>query len=185
MSFQTCKTLSSEHKLRYFWWNLRAFWPCIDSNATDMFKAQKGKDIVKIVRVTSVVQSLFNNFFSSVSVFDMRSQEYHNAYVWYSPERAAKTDTEEKKLLNKVIIFVFLWLSHWCHMDYFNDVHTTFLALNVAVALLSMEGQKAIGFHQKYLNLCYKDEQRSYGFGTKWEWVINDRITFFLGELSL
>ncbi len=28
---------SSEHKLRYFWWNPRAFWPCIDSNATEMF----------------------------------------------------------------------------------------------------------------------------------------------------
>ncbi len=48
---------SLEHKLRYFWWNLRAFWPCIDSNATDTFKAQKGsKDIVQIVHVTSVVQ---------------------------------------------------------------------------------------------------------------------------------
>ncbi len=40
---------SSEHKL-YFWWNLRAFWPCIESNTTTMFKAQKRtKDIVKIV----------------------------------------------------------------------------------------------------------------------------------------
>ncbi len=48
---------SSEHKLRYFWWNPRAFWPSIDSNATDTFKAQKGsKDIGKIVHVTSVVQ---------------------------------------------------------------------------------------------------------------------------------
>ncbi len=25
---------SSEHKLTYFWWNPRAFWPCIDSNTT-------------------------------------------------------------------------------------------------------------------------------------------------------
>ncbi len=32
---------SSEHKLRYFWWNLWAFWPSIDSNATDTFKARK------------------------------------------------------------------------------------------------------------------------------------------------
>ncbi len=39
---------SLEHKLRYFWWNIRAFWPCIDSNTTDTFKTQKGsKDIVK------------------------------------------------------------------------------------------------------------------------------------------
>ncbi len=41
---------SLEHKLRYFWWNLRAFWPSIDSNVTDTFKAQKrSEDIVKIV----------------------------------------------------------------------------------------------------------------------------------------
>ncbi len=34
------------------------FWPCIDSKATDTFKAQKGsKGIDKIVHVTSVVQS--------------------------------------------------------------------------------------------------------------------------------
>ncbi len=47
----------SEHKLRYFLLNLKAFWPCIDSNATTMFKAQKGsKNITEIVHVTSVVQ---------------------------------------------------------------------------------------------------------------------------------
>ncbi len=40
---------SSEHRLRYFWWNL--------SWTTEMFKAQKrSKDIVKIVHVKSVVQ---------------------------------------------------------------------------------------------------------------------------------
>ncbi len=36
--------------------NLFIFWPCIDGNKTDMYKAQQGKDIVKIVHVTSVVQ---------------------------------------------------------------------------------------------------------------------------------
>ncbi len=51
---------SSEHKLRYFGWNPRAFWPCIDSKATKRFTVQKGsKDIVKIVHVTSVVQPSF------------------------------------------------------------------------------------------------------------------------------
>ncbi len=49
-------------------------------------------------------------------------------------------------------------------MDYVNDVLTTFLGLELA--LLSMKGQKALRFHQKYLNLCSEDEQRSYGFGT-------------------
>ncbi len=52
------------------------------------------------------------------------------------------TDTEEKKLLNKGIIFVFfvhkkysysyitLQLNHWYHMDYFNNISW---ALNVSV----------------------------------------------------
>ncbi len=53
----------------------------------------------------------------------------------------AETDMEEKKMLNKVVIFGFfahknyshkfitLWLNHWCHMDYLNNVLTTFLGL--------------------------------------------------------
>ncbi len=34
-----------------------------------------------------------------------------------------------------------------------------FWALNVSVVLLSMQGQKALGFCQKYLNLFSEDEQ--------------------------
>ncbi len=34
-------------------------------------------------------------------------------------------------------------------MEYFNDVLTTFVGFNVSVALLSMQGQKALGFQQK------------------------------------
>ncbi len=45
--------------------------------------------------------------------------------------------------------------------------------------LLSMEGQRALRFNQKYLNLCSEDEWRSYGFATTWGWVINDRIFIF------
>ncbi len=55
-----------------------------------------------------------------------------------------------------------------------------FFALTMVVHLLSMEGQKALGFLQKYLNLCSEDERRSYRFGTTWGWVFNDRI-FILG----
>ncbi len=32
--------------------------------------------------------------------------------------------------------------------------------------LLSMHGEKTLGFHQKYLNLCSEDVKRSYGFET-------------------
>ncbi len=31
---------------------------------------------------------------------------------------------------------------------------------NIAVVLLSMEGLRALGFHQKYLNLCSEDEPK-------------------------
>ncbi len=64
------------------------------------------------------------------------------------------------------------------------DITWTFLtmslqrlwALNVVVALRSMEGQKALGCLPKYLILCSEDEQRSNGFGTTLGWVINYRI---------
>ncbi len=42
-----------------------------------------------------------------------------------------------------------------------------------------MEGQRALRFHQKYLNLFSEDERRSYGFGTTWGWEIKDRIFIF------
>ncbi len=59
MSFQTGKTFVHLRNTNYdIFDEIRAFWPSIDSNATDTVKAQKGsKDIVKIVHVTSVVQT--------------------------------------------------------------------------------------------------------------------------------
>ncbi len=36
---------------------------------------------------------------------------------------------------------------------------------NIAVALMSMEGLRALSFYQKYFNLCSEDEQMFYGFG--------------------
>ncbi len=49
------------------------FWPCIDSNVTDTFKAQKGSmDISKVISKIT----LFN--ISSVSFYAVRSREYNN-----------------------------------------------------------------------------------------------------------
>ncbi len=99
--------------------------------------------------------------------------------LWYGHEWTRFRDTEENKLLNEVVIFVFfahkkysqsllkLRLNHGCHMDYFNDVLPTDLGLEHGSC---MEGQKALGFHHKYLNLCSKDEQRSFRFETTWGW---------------
>ncbi len=48
-----------------------------------------------------------------------------------------------------------------------NDFIQQFIFFRVSLryTCVSMDGQKALGFLQKYLNLCSKDEQRSYGFG--------------------
>ncbi len=54
-----------------------------------------------------------------------------------------------------------------------------FCVLIMVISLLSMEDQRTLRFHQKYLHLCSEDERRSYGFGTTWAWVINDRIFIF------
>ncbi len=59
------KTFIHLHKLRYFWWNPRAFWPSIDSKGTTMVKAQnRSKNIVKTVHVTSVAQHELFLFFA-------------------------------------------------------------------------------------------------------------------------
>ncbi len=68
-------------------------------------------------------------------------------------------------------------------MDYFTDVLAISGPGNIAVLLLFMQGQKGLGFNQKYLNLCSEDERRSYGFGTTR--VVINYIISFLGELSL
>ncbi len=73
---------------------------------------------------------------------------------------------EEKKLLNKVLIFVFLFVTWTILMM----ALLPFWALNVSVALRSMQSQKALRLHWKYLNLYYEDKGRSYGFGTNNEW---------------
>ncbi len=38
--------------------------------------------------------------------------------------------------------FVKLWLNRWCHMDYFTNVLAVSGPGNIAVALLSTEGQR-------------------------------------------
>ncbi len=88
--------------------------------------------------------------------------------------------SRREELLNKVIILVFfahkkyprsfvkLQLNHWFTWTICRSSCLPFWTLNVVVPLQSMQGQKALAFHQKYLNLCSGDERRSYGFGTTW-----------------
>ncbi len=101
-----------------------------------------------------------------------------------------------EELLNKVVIFVFFAhkvFSKLRKIPFEPLPHRLFQQCpyyisgsgNISVALLSMEGQRAPRFHQKYLNLCSVDEQRSNGFGTTWGWVINDRIFIFGSTIPL
>ncbi len=128
------------------------------------------------------ITAIFKKKNSSVSVFATRSRV--TSASWYFPERVSKTETKEKSLFLFVCFFahkkyyrcfIKLRLNHWCHMDYFNDVLTTFLGL---------ERVSCAVYGEKYLNLCSKNERRSYGFVTTWRWVIMT-VFSFLAELSL
>ncbi len=110
---------------------------------------------------------------------------------WYSCQRASKTNTEEKTLMNKIFIFVFFthtekrsFITLRLNTDATWTILTMsllpFWVLNVSVVLQSMQGKKALGFYQKYLNLCSKDERGSYGFGMTWGWVINHNFHFWV-----
>ncbi len=86
--------------------------------------------------------------------------------LWYTCEQALKTDTEEKKLLNKVIIFVFfahkkyshsfitLRLNHWCHMDYFNDALTMFLGLECVSCVAVYDRVRKLSDFIKNILIC-------------------------------
>ncbi len=109
------------------------FWPCVDSNITDTFKAQKGSK--KIIYVTSVVHNFMklreyknNKFIQQFILFRVSLQ---HAFAWYSRE-CASTNRKEKKLMNnKYFSHGFMKMNHSCHMDYFNSVLTTFLGLEL------------------------------------------------------
>ncbi len=74
-----------------------------------------------------------------------------------------KTDMEENKLLNKVIIFVFfahkkyshsfikLRLNHWCHMDNLNNVLPTFLGLERVSCMAVFAGSESSDFLKNIL----------------------------------
>ena len=81
---------------------------------------------------------------------------------------ALTTDPEEKKMMNKVVIFVIFGANNgpsdvtWTTLMMFL---LPFWTWTVYRRWSSMEGQKALGLNLKYLKLCSEDERRSYGFG--------------------
>ncbi len=106
---------SSEHKLRYFRWNLRAFWASIDSNATETFPGPETyKNIVKIVHVTSVVHLNFIKNTSTRIRFVRKENKMtsfnYSSLLCQSPlhiHKSTTTDTEIIELKSK-------WSSLYC-----------------------------------------------------------------------
>ncbi len=98
-------------------------------------------------------------------------------HVLYFPEHTS--DTEEKKLFNKVVIFVFfvhkkysrsfltLRLSHWCHMDYIIDVLATFLGLEHFSCVAVYAGSESSQISSKISSFVFR-RWRSYKLGTTW-----------------
>ncbi len=74
-------------------------------------------------------------------------------------------------------------------MDYFNNVLTTFLGLERDSCMLFFQDQKALGFNQKYLNLCSEDEDDLMGlerqegeeFDIRWilwnSWIVSNFVS--------
>ncbi len=97
--------------------------------------------------------TLFTLWSKSKQHIHVRCYWHRTAYAVYvcdTPQNNAWHGGD--KLLNKVIIFVFLaykkysrsfvkfWLNNWCHMDYFTDVLATFLSLD-RVRILAVYGR--------------------------------------------
>ncbi len=114
------------------------------------------------------------------------------ACVMYCRERTSTRETVEMKMWNKIFIFVFFAqkVFSWLHKITVDRLMSHGLLCRSSWYFSGpwscedpcclWEGQRALRFKLKYLNLCSEDERRSYGFGTTWGWVINDRIFIFL-----
>ncbi len=138
--------------------------------------------------------TFFNNFFSSVSVSAVHSDE--NTRMCCSTVVNVHQILTQKRRNRWIKLFLFtlrtkyslsfikLRSNLWYHMDYFNDVLTTFLGLEYFSCVAVYGGLESFWISSNYLNLCSEDERRSYGFGKTWgyTWVFNDWI---FGELSL
>ncbi len=169
---------------------IRAFWPCIDSNGTTMFKAKKGtKDTFKIVHVTSVVQPKFRKlceYFlcTKSAVARLQAEEctrMHHGIVINSWLHARWRLTRKRRhCWIKLCLFSLhnkkyshsllkLRLNHWCHMDYFNNVLTTFLGLECVSCI-------AVYCRVRWLS---KMSEGLMGLERHEDGVINDRIFIY------
>ncbi len=101
---------------------------------------------------------------------------------WATLQNGGKTITWGEELFNKLLLCYYALYTYGWTPEATWTILLMFLlrccALIVVVSVQSTEGQGALRFHQKYLNLCSKDERRSYEFGTTRGWVINVSTIF-------
>ncbi len=111
----------------FFLWNLRDFWPCIDHNVTEIFKLK--------------------------NIFLLQNSNY--SWYWRNERLTLKRIICWIKALFLFSLsskysrsFIKLQLNHWYHMDYFNDVLTTFLGLGRFCCILKMNGLAGLEQHE-------------------------------------
>ncbi len=76
--------------------------------------------------------------------------------------------------------FITLWLNHWCHMDYFNNVFTTFLGLECGSCIAVCAGSESSRISSKVSSFVFPKMNKDLWFGTTWRWVINDNFYFWM-----
>ncbi len=136
--------------------------------------------------------------YSSASVLEVRSRERHDTYVWrcWRITRCSLPTTVNKARRTRLYIEKKLFLFFFTQ-KVFSLLHNIPIEPLMSHGLLWQcfwylsgpwmckdpcclwKDQKALGLNPKHLNLCSEDEWRSYGFGTTWGWVINDRMFIF------
>ncbi len=112
-----------------------SMWQCFNCN---VMKLRKKNFFAKKTKI--------NTLFNNLSVFDARSREYHNRHNKYSRS------------------FITLRLNYWCHMDY-GHRYSYYLSgpWMRQLRCCLYKARKLSDFIKKYVNLCSKDERRSYG----------------------
>ncbi len=75
--------------------------------------------------------------------------------------------------------FINLRLNPWYHMDYFNEVLTTFLGLDRGSYIAVYAGSESSRIPSKIYLFVLCRQTKVLWVGTTWGWIINDRIFIF------
>ncbi len=99
-------------------------------------------------------------FGAQIKIFLIKSESFLAPSVsWYSREWQQRLTLKRRNHWIKLFLFFFTHKKYscsWCHMDYFNDVFTTFLGLEHFSCFAVYAGSESSWIHQKYLNCVRK-----------------------------